>query len=260
MDALTRLAIEASNEILRVVRDGVTVRHKADESPVTAADEASESVLLNGLARILPGLPVVSEESADTAPSLAAGVPFALVDPLDGTREFISGRDEYAVCIALIADGTPIVGILAAPALGLVWRGARGRGAERLGFDDGKSPVRISTRPWDTAAPKALVSRSHLDSDTSAWLARIPNISHEPCGSALKFCRLAEGAADVYPRLAPTCEWDMAAGDALVAAAGGSLTDPSGRPLTYGNRDRKYRIPQSIAWGDRNAVGRFCAP
>ncbi len=259
LDALTAIAIDAAKAAVRFAPRDVAVRQKADESPVTAADEASEAVLLPGLARVLPGVPVVSEESAENAPELAGSEVFVLVDPLDGTREFLSGRDEYAVCIAIVARGVPEVGVIAAPAMNLVWRGARGKGATRIAYGDGGSgdPVVVRTRPWRADAPVALVSRSHMDKDTAAFVARIPNVTHEPCGSALKFCRVAEGAADVYPRLATTCEWDMAAGDALVAAAGGIVTDPAGGPLTYGKASGNFRIPASIAWGDPAAARRF---
>jgi len=259
LDALTDLAIEAAEAISRVAQGDIAVQLKADESPLTAADSASEAVLLPGLARILPGVPVVSEESADAAPVFDPNAIFVLVDPLDGTREFIAGRDEYVVCIAVIVGGVSTVGVIAAPALRQVWRGVRGRGATRLSYANGKrgAPEPISTRGWQSDAPKGLVSRSHLDKDTAAWVARIDNLNHEPCGSALKFCRLAEGAADVYARLATTCEWDMAAGDALVAAAGGTVTDPNGAPLAYGKAGANFRIPASIAFGDRAAAQRL---
>jgi 3'(2'), 5'-bisphosphate nucleotidase len=262
LDALTMLAVEAAKETVRFAPGDVAVRQKDDLSPVTAADEASEAVLLPGLARVMPGLPVISEESVDNASAPAEGSTFALVDPLDGTREFLAGRDEYAVCIAIVTGGVPVVGVIAAPALGLVWRGIRGKGASRIAYGEGAlgAPVPVGTRQWRTESPVALVSRSHLDKDTAAWVSRIPNLTHEACGSALKFCRLAEGGADVYARLATTCEWDMAAGDALVAAAGGIVTDPEGNPLTYGKKAGNFRIPASIAFGDREMARRLVAP
>jgi 3'(2'), 5'-bisphosphate nucleotidase len=260
LDDLARLAVEASAAVARFAGDTVAARSKADLSPVTAADEASEAVLLAGLARVLPGVPVISEEQADSSPQLDAHAAFVLVDPLDGTREFLSGRDEYTVNIAVVADGVPVVGIVAAPALRRLWRGAVQTGADRMDFDQAgalSGPVTIATRPWRAEAPVALVSRSHLDDETAAWVAAIPNVRHEACGSALKFCRLAEGAADVYARLAPTCEWDMAAGDAVLIASGGVVTDPYGTPLIYGNQTAQFRVPTAIAWGDPVAARRL---
>lgn len=243
LDALTRLAAEASAAILSLARP--SVRQKADASPVTEADLAAEATILAGLATIAPGVGVVSEESVSAEMPAPKGL-FFLVDPLDGTREFIAGRDEYTVNIALIDGGRPLLGVVTAPALGLAWRGRPGH-AERLRLDlTGETPIR--TRPWPASGPRALVSRSHLDAASTALLGRLGGVSQSECGSAVKFCRLAEGAADLYPRLAPTREWDVAAGHAVLAAAGGAVLTPDGAPLRYGQAG--FLIPAFVAVGD----------
>lgn len=259
LDALTTLVLDAARLVAKESAGVARIRRKADGSPVTAVDEAAEAMLLDGLRRILPGTPVVSEESSPQAPVPPKDAVFALVDPLDGTREFLAGRAEYTVNLALVASGVPVIGLIAAPALNLLWRGTVGRGAERLGFgaESAGRPERIAARRWRAGAPRALVSRSHLDAETAAFVARIAGVEQEPCGSALKFCRLAEGDADIYARLAPTCEWDIAAGDALLSAAGGVLLGRDGRPLSYGDAGPDYRVPAFIAYADPAAAEQF---
>jgi 3'(2'), 5'-bisphosphate nucleotidase len=248
VDALTALVARASAAILAIAPAALQTRVKADRSPVTAADEAADAVIAEGLARLLPGLAVVSEESLERAGTL--GTTFALVDPLDGTKEFVAGRAEYTVNIAIVTDGRPIAGFIAAPALGLVFRGVVGRGAERLALAPGADPVAIRCRATPSGGLVAAVSRSHLDAATTAFLDRLAVTERIDCGSALKFCRIAEGTADVYPRLSPTSEWDIAAGHAIVTAAGGVMTAPSGEPLRYGRAQQGFGVPGFIAWGD----------
>jgi 3'(2'), 5'-bisphosphate nucleotidase len=250
MPELSALVARASAAILRHASG--PARPKADGSPVTDADHASEAVILDGLAQLLPGVPVISEEKLGTERPPALSGSFILVDPLDGTREFIAGRDEYTVNVALIADGRPIAGIVSAPARGQLWRGIVGRGAERLGMDNENlsAPQPIHTRAWPQSGAVALVSRSHPDAATAALLARLPQTEAQPCGSSLKFCRIAEGAADLYPRLGPTSEWDIAAGHALVVAAGGKVSAPDGGELVYGRAPDNFRVPGFVAWGD----------
>ena len=251
MGELTAVVARASALILTVSPEsGHTL--KPDHSPVTAADEASEAEILKGLARLLPGVPVVSEEmSGRQAPPKLDGS-FILVDPLDGTREFIAGRDEYTVNVAIVSGGTPIAGIVSAPKQHMVWRGVVGRGAERLRMlaDGADQSQPIRTRRWPAAQAVAVVSRSHLDPATEAFVAKLGPVGRDASGSAIKFCRIAEGAADVYPRLGATCEWDVAAGHALVTAAGGIVTDRAGAPLKFGNAAANFRVPAFIAWGD----------
>ena len=258
-ERLTAIAIEASTAILAVDFRHAGTRRKADHSPVTKADDAAQSVIQAGLALLLPGTPVMSEEAM-----LAWREPpreFLLVDPLDGTAEFLTGRLEYTVNIALVRDGAPVAGIVAAPALGLIWRGATDHGAERLRFAPGASATapaeKIHTRAWPADERVAAVSRSHFDPASAAFLERVAPVRSLACGSALKFCRLAEGAIDVYPRLAPTSEWDVAAGHAVVAAAGGAVLAPDGGALRYGCANEGCRVPGFIAWGDPAAARRF---
>jgi 3'(2'), 5'-bisphosphate nucleotidase len=245
---LTELVARASAAILAVAPHALATRIKPDHSPVTAADEAADAVICEGLGRLLPGIAVVSEERA--AGAQAPGESFAIVDPLDGTKEFVAGLGEYTVNIALVTDGRPIAGLIAAPALGLVFRGVVGHGAERLALAGSAGPVAIHCRRNPAGSLVAAVSRSHPDAATSAFLDRLAVAERMACGSALKFCKIAEGTADVYPRLAPTSEWDTAAGHAIVAAAGGLVTTPSGQPLRYGGWQHGFRVPGFVAWGD----------
>lgn len=254
VDALAQLAADAARAIL-AIRDGqLDVRLKADGSPATAADDAAEAVILAGLAKLLPGVPVISEEQAEKGGVCRAST-FLLVDPLDGTREFVAGRDEFTVNIALIIDGEPALGVVAAPGLHRLWCGARGLGAERRmatpDWSIGQDRSAIRARKWPSDTPVAIVSRSHLDARTRAFLERFPGIKTESSGSALKFCRLAEGDADLYPRLDRTCEWDIAAGHALLLAAGGAVLTEQGAAIRYGQTDGgDCFVPSFVAVAD----------
>ncbi len=248
MDELTALSARAADAI----RGAATgVQRKADGSPVTPADEAAEAAIRDGLHRLAPEIPIVSEEQAadETPEHVGKDASYFLVDPLDGTREFIAGRDQYTINIAVVTAGVPMLGIIAAPALDLAWRGIVGRGAERIALAQHKTaqPTAIHTRPRPQSPPVVLLSRSHLDPRTEDYLKQFPQAERIQCGSAIKFCRLAEGAADLYPRLAPTHDWDTAAGHALVTAAGGRVTAPDGTALVYGTSE--LLIPAFLAWG-----------
>jgi 3'(2'), 5'-bisphosphate nucleotidase len=250
VEGLTRAVADAAEAILAIGRDAIDVRTKANATPVTAADERSQALLIKAVARLMPGTDVVAEEMA-SLPALA-GDPFVLIDPLDGTKEYVAGSSEYTVNLAVISGGRPVAGFLAVPAAGTIYRGLVGRGAERLPLAAGQTgkPEPIRTRMARRDGLVGTVSRSHLDPQTVALLERLGVTMRLPCGSALKFCRVAVGAADIYPRLATTCEWDVAAGHALVEAAGGTVTGPRGTPLRYGNSAAHYRIDAFIAWGD----------
>jgi 3'(2'), 5'-bisphosphate nucleotidase len=256
MDDLTAIVSRAAAAIGKFAPADAARRTKEDRTPVSEADEAAEAVLLDELARLMPAVPVVSEEACARGEIPRLGARFFLVDPLDGTREFLAGLDEYTVNVALIVDGVPHLGIIAAPAQGRIWRGAIGRGGERLDLAPGAAPAvarRVTPlRPRRRPARGviAAVSRSHLDPQTAAFVAGLPNAEQMVCGSSLKFCRLAEGSADVYPRLAPTCEWDIAAGHAILIACGGALAAPDGAPLAYGRADQAFRVPGFVAWAD----------
>ena len=216
--------------------DDTDVRAKADASPVTAADLAAHRCILAGLARLTPDVPVLSEESAHAVPleQRRGWTRFWLVDPLDGTREFLKRNGEFTVNIALIDDGVPVFGVIQSPVQGSIWHGAPGQGAFRR---DGDVERRIATRRPATAPLRVAASRSHLDARTAALLQRIGEYATIGLGSSLKFCLLAEGGMDAYPRMGPTSEWDTAAGQAILEAAGGCVLDLQGRPFRYNQRD-----------------------
>jgi 3'(2'), 5'-bisphosphate nucleotidase len=256
IEPLTEIVIRAGGAILEVDRSTMKVDGKSDGSPVTEADMAADRIIAEGLARLAPTIPSLSEERAKVAAHPYTGS-FFLIDPLDGTKEFVAGRNEFTVNLALITHGVPLLGIVSAPALGLIWRGIVGRGAERLTL--GKGPPRIEpvhTRPcpprgepWTVA-----VSRLHGDARTEAFIAARPNAVRSELGSAVKFGRVAEGGVDIYPRLSPTSEWDVAAGHALVTAAGGRITDSNGAALLFGGGRKDFIVPEFIAWGDPKAA------
>jgi 3'(2'), 5'-bisphosphate nucleotidase len=254
----SKLTAEVAAAAVATLAGACNVRIKADRSPVTDADERSQAILLQAVARLMPGVAVVSEEMA-VRPSRLGDI-FVLIDPLDGTKEFVAGSSEYTVNLAIVQDGEPVAGIVAVPAEGLIYRGRARQGAERLAMSfsgaipnlAAAQPIRIRNAPRGGIV--AAVSRSHLDSATVALLDQLHVGYRVACGSALKFCRVAEGVADIYPRLAPTCEWDVAAGHALVTAAGGTMTLPGGGMLRYGDAASDFRIPAFIAWGDRTGV------
>jgi 3'(2'), 5'-bisphosphate nucleotidase len=255
MEGLTEAVAAASVAILMIARDAIDVRTKANATPVTAADERAQTVLLAAVSRLMPGVDVVAEEMPDLP--ARPGDPFVLIDPLDGTKEYVGGSGEYTVNLAVVQAGRPVAGFIAVPASGLLYRGGVGSGAERLRIGpDGTlaRPTPIRSRTAHANDLVGTVSRSHLDPATVALLDRLGVKARLPCGSALKFCRIAEGAADIYPRLATTCEWDVAAGHALVEAAGGAVTLPDGSAVAYGGGAGDYRIPAFIAWGHPGLV------
>jgi 3'(2'), 5'-bisphosphate nucleotidase len=257
IEPLTDLVIRAGSAILAVNRAAMKVDGKTDGSPVTEADLAADRIIGEGLAQLAPNIPSLSEERVQLA-KLPYKDSFFLIDPLDGTKEFVAGRDEFTVNLALVTGGVPLLGIVGAPALGLIWRGIVGRGADRLTLSDGAVPrvEPIRTRPcpprgkpWTVA-----VSRSHGDKRTEAFIAERPGAVRSELGSAVKFGRVAEGLIDIYPRLSPTCEWDVAAGHAVVTAAGGRITDSKGAALHFGAGRQNFILPEFIAWGDPGAV------
>jgi 3'(2'), 5'-bisphosphate nucleotidase len=257
MEPLTDLVVRAGAAILAVNRLAMKIDGKADGSPVTEADLAADRIIGEGLARLFPDIPALSEERVHLAKPPYAGS-FFLIDPLDGTKEFVAGRNEFTVNLALVTNGTPLLGIIGAPALGLIWRGLVGRGAERLTIAEGAERVTepIHTRPLPQhGAPWIVaVSRSHGDSRSEAFIDARPGAVRAKLGSAVKFGRVAEGGADIYPRLAPTCEWDVAAGHAVVTAAGGKITDGQGADLKFGDGCDGFIVPEFIAWGDPRAA------
>jgi 3'(2'), 5'-bisphosphate nucleotidase len=255
LDPLSEIVSRAAQATLATPFSSVEQRIKKDLTPVTAADEASEALILEGLARLMPGVPVIAEESVGRAPPRVLGPSFLVVDPLDGTKEFLAGRDEFTVNIGLVTHGVPIAGIIAAPAQGLIWRGVIGGKAEKLRLRLGAAPGEAYERRYirTRQAPARLTvatSRTHLDEVTEDFLSRLAVGKRYLCGSAVKFCHIAEGEADIYPRLSPTREWDVAAGCAILTAAGGTVTAPDGRALGFGDVAAEFRVPGFIAWGD----------
>jgi 3'(2'), 5'-bisphosphate nucleotidase len=258
MDPLTELVALAGSAILKIDRTRMQICGKADGSPVTEADLAADRIIAEGLARLAPDIPALSEERVMPGGGRCPTA-FFLIDPLDGTKEFVAGRNEFTVNLALVVDGTPLLGIIGAPALGLIWRGLVGQGAERLvnghgGYGSGPAqPIR--TRPFPSPGKPwiAAVSRSHGDAATEAFIDARPGAIRERLGSAVKLAKVAEGAVDIYPRLGPTSEWDIAAGHAIVTAAGGKVTDAAGGDLRFGQGSKDCIVPAFIAWGDPSA-------
>jgi 3'(2'), 5'-bisphosphate nucleotidase len=242
------IAREAGERIMAIYACGTAAAAtaKQDGSPLTAADLAAEEAIVAGLARHCPGVPVVSEEGAGAAAAPPKGR-FILVDPLDGTKEFLSRTGEFTVNIALVEDGAPSCGVVYAPALGRLWLGVVGKGAEAVSAGTGPNRPILARRPG--AAVVAVASRSHRDPETEAFLARLAVAERRSIGSSLKFCLVAGGEADVYPRFGPTMEWDTAAGHAVLVAAGGRVETPDGQPLRYGKSGTGWRNGPFVAWG-----------
>ncbi len=247
-EAVIALAELAAAAILDVYAEDFTVEHKADASPLTRADLASHRIIVDGLQKLTPQWPVLSEEAADI-PWLTRQKwnTYWLVDPLDGTREFVKRNDEFSVNIALIHEHESVVGVVQQPTTGELWFGAKGEGAfKRAHCGDVNRPLRTRhapERPLHVAA-----SRSHRDPRTQAMLEKMGDIAIVALGSSLKFCRIAEGTLDVYPRFGPTSEWDTAAGQCVLEAAGGALFAPSGKPF-------RYNLHDSLLNGDFIALG-----
>ena len=233
VDQLAETAREAGAAILEVVQRGFEVESKHDTSPVTEADRAAELIILAALARAAPGIPVIAEEEVAAGRIPAHDDTYFLVDPLDGTKEFIRGGDDYTVNIGLIERGIPKLGVVFAPATGRLHGGCVGDGAW---LDEGQGRVQIATRPRGEITT-AVASKSHLNQATIDYLeAAVGNYGYVSVGSSLKFCIVAEGKADIYPRAAPTSEWDTAAGHAVLLSAGGLVDGPDGEALAYGKR------------------------
>ncbi|HDN9021833.1 3'(2'),5'-bisphosphate nucleotidase CysQ [Aeromonas salmonicida] len=238
---LEPIARAAGDIIMAIYSQPFTVEYKGDESPLTAADKGAHEVIVQALAGLTPDIPVLSEESGPEVMGLRHGWScYWLVDPLDGTKEFVSRNGEFTVNIALIEDGKPLWGLVYAPVLDRLWYGGKGMGAWRVA--DGKREA-IQTLPHQEGSPWRVVgSRNHLSRETLDYLARFGDIERGEIelvsmGSSLKFCIIAEGGAELYPRLAPTCEWDTAAAQAVLEGAGGSVTRLDGSPLAYNKPD-----------------------
>ncbi|MCW5695970.1 MAG: 3'(2'),5'-bisphosphate nucleotidase CysQ [Bauldia sp.] len=232
--ALLPAVLEAGNRILAIREAGHAVELKADSTPVTEADRAAEAIILAALAALAPGLPVIAEEEAAAGRLPPVGADFVLVDPLDGTKEFVAGNADFTVNVGLARNGRAVAGIVHAPASGLLWFGAVGEGAWRVGEGRFHAAEPIAVREPLEDVLDIVASRSHRNAATDTFLARFAGSRIVSAGSSLKFVAVAEGRADLYPRLGPTSQWDTAAGDAVLRAAGGRVLRLDGTDLTYG--------------------------
>ena len=231
LEALVVAARAAGAEILKLVEKGFEIETKGDQSPVTICDRAAEQIILEFLRQAAPGVPVIAEEEVAAGRIPAHDDNYFLVDPLDGTKEFIRGGDDYTVNIGLIAGGVPKLGVVYQPARDRLWGGLVGDGAF---LEDLSGRIAIRTRQLGEERA-AIASKSHYNQATDDYLAEAIGLcDHVSVGSSLKFCIVAEGQADIYPRLSPTSEWDTAAGHAVLLAAGGRVDGPDGAPLAYG--------------------------
>jgi 3'(2'), 5'-bisphosphate nucleotidase len=248
-------AIEAGDVILAIRKRGVSVASKADLSPVTDADRAAEKIICERLEQVAPAVPTIGEEAVYEGRVPATDGAFFLVDPLDGTREFVAGGNDFTVNIGLVRDGAPLIGVIYLPASGHLFAGTVGEGAWRATVVNGALTERrpIHTRVAPDGTVDVVASRSHRTPETEAFIAqyRVGKVVHR--GSSLKFCAVAEGKADLYPRMGTTMQWDTAAGDAILRAAGGRVVTLDGKPLTYGATDASgpdaFRNPWFIATG-----------
>jgi len=232
-EALADIAEDAARVILPYWRNGVVAETKADDSPVTQADKEAEALILTRLEALYPGVQTVAEEAvaADGAPAEAAEW-FWLIDPLDGTRGFVEGRESFTVNIALIHKGAPVAGVVTAPATATTWRSGPNRGgAFPRRFGEGWQAIKVPNRP---ASPMAVMSHSMTDAEAERLASRHGCVQWQGTDSSLKFCLIAEGRFDAYPRTGPTSEWDTAAGQAVLEAAGGRVMGEDGQPLRYG--------------------------
>lgn len=243
--AVQRIAREAGAAVMAVYAAPFAVRAKDDDSPVTEADERAEAIIVPALLALDATVPVVAEEAASRGPPPLVGRRFWLVDPLDGTREFVARNGEFTVNIALVDDGRPVLGVVYAPALERLYSGVVGQGAW---LAEGGRRRAIRCRELPAAGATVTGSRSHADEAAMlAWLQGRAVAARVTAGSSLKFGLLAAGQADVYPRFGRTMEWDTAAGHAVLAAAGGRVTDLDGIELCYGKPG--FENPHFVAWG-----------
>jgi 3'(2'), 5'-bisphosphate nucleotidase len=257
---LAKAALAAGPAVMEEYDRGCSVASKEDGSPVTSADHRAEAIICEYLASLAPMPPVCAEESMAAGAQAQVAERFLLVDPLDGTREFLAGNGEFTINVALIERGAPVSGAVYAPAIGRLWVGGETAFAceapvgAALPSEGSRRRIRTRSAPTNLVA---FASRSHLDPKSDSFLKRLPIGETRFAGSSLKFCLIAEGLGDVYPRFAPTMEWDTAAGDAVLRAAGGGVFDPSGLPLSYGKVGAGLRNGPFVAWGDETAARRL---
>jgi len=257
---LARTALAAGPAVMEEYRRAPIARAKRDGSPVTAADERAEAIIRQRLRLLAAPIPIVAEEATAAGEAIEIGERFVLVDPLDGTREFVARNGEFTINVALVAGGAPIAGAVYAPALERLWFGGESAFACPAPVGADLPPAAAWRALRVRSAPESLValaSRSHGDPATEVFLKRLPIRERRSAGSSLKFCVIAEGEGDVYPRFAPTMEWDTAAGDAVLRAAGGVVLAAEGGPLLYGKVATGLRNGGFVAWGDPHLAARF---
>jgi 3'(2'), 5'-bisphosphate nucleotidase len=235
LDQVLEIADTASRKVMEIYQTDFQVQTKDDNSPITEADIASHHVIVDGLTALTPDIPILSEESAN-APweERKTWTRFWLVDPIDGTKDFTNRTGEFTVNIALIENGEPVMGVVTAPALGDAYWGIKGQGAWKREADGSTRRLAVENPPQ---AIRAVASKNHMNEDTRHFIQQLGEHQLVQAGSSLKFCRIAEGQADIYPRLGPTCEWDTGAAHAVLVAAGGKVTQLDGTPLAYGKEE-----------------------
>lgn len=243
-----RIAREAGDAIMTVYAREFSVEEKDDKSPLTEADKAAHEVIVNSLNALPYNIPVLSEEDVDGFNGPNAEGRYWLVDPLDGTKEFIKRNDEFTVNIALIENGKPVLGVVTAPALGTAYLAAEGLGAVKVDQNGERYTLQVAGRPDANTPWRVVGSRSHPSPDLAEWLNKLGEHEMLPMGSSLKFCVIAEGKANVYPRLGPTCLWDTGAAQAVVEQAGGRVETLQGEPLSYATPSEKLN-PSFVVWG-----------
>ncbi|WP_280564673.1 3'(2'),5'-bisphosphate nucleotidase CysQ [Chromohalobacter sp. 48-RD10] len=247
LEQVYRIAQDAGRAVMHVYFRDFTIEEKEDKSPLTEADQAAHEVIVSGLNALPDAIPVLSEEDGEAFTGPDAQGRYWLVDPLDGTKEFIKRNGEFTVNIALIENGKPLLGVVVAPALDVAYLAAEGLGAFKVEASGQRQPIRVSGRPAEGATWRVVGSRSHPSPDLAEWLEQLGSHDMVPMGSSLKLCLVAEGAADTYPRLGPTCLWDTGAAQAVVEQAGGRVETLEGYILSYAAPEEHIN-PHFIVW------------
>lgn len=248
LDAVELIAREAGDAIMSVYAREFRVEEKADKSPLTEADKAAHNIIMRGLQALPVQYPILSEEDIEGFNGVDAQGCYWLVDPLDGTKEFIKRNGEFTVNIALIENGKPVLGVVTAPVLEVAYVAAKGLGAFKVEASGERKAISVAGRPITGVAWRVMGSRSHPSADLAEWLEQLGEHTMWPMGSSLKLCLIAEGAADAYPRLGPTCLWDTGAAHAVVLEAGGRVENLKGKALSYANPSEKLN-PYFVVWG-----------
>ncbi|CAM3378223.1 3'(2'),5'-bisphosphate nucleotidase CysQ [Halomonas lysinitropha] len=248
LDSVEGIANDAGEAIMAVYARDFSIEEKEDKSPLTEADKAAHEVIVAGLKALPEAIPVLSEENTEGFDGADAAGRYWLVDPLDGTKEFIKRNGEFTVNIALIERGKPLLGVVVAPALEVSYLAAEGVGAFKVEKGGERRPIRVAGKPAEGAAWRVVGSRSHPSPDLAEWLEKLGRHDMVPMGSSLKLCLVAEGAADVYPRLGPTCLWDTGAAQAVVEQAGGRVETLEGDALSYAT-PTQHLNPHFVVWG-----------